>query len=272
MVSPMPTSEFLSFALELAAKAAEEVLPRFQRCGVSRKDDGTLVTEADVAAESAIRGRIRVRYPAHGILGEEQGSTDGCEDRLWVIDPIDGTKCFGLGVPKFGTLIALLEAGTPILGVIHLPMTRETVYAETGGGCWYSQNGGSGVLVRVDSKASRLADAMISISGLEGSDVRGNGRWQLARLLDRACEVEFIGDCLQYALLARGRIHAAFDTVMRPWDSAAIVPCVREAGGVVSTLDGRYDDIVFGGSLLASGNRGLHEEILEAGNGLRTRS
>jgi len=256
-------NELLSFALELAAVAAAEILPRFQACGMSRKGDGTIVTEADVAAKQAIRRHIRDRYPCHGIIAEEEGVTLGRESRQWVIDPLDGTTCYSYGVPKFGTLIALLEDGRPVIGVIHLPVTCETIYAQIGGGCWYVRNGASPRPVIIERAGLRLADARISLSGVDGCELRDTmAKWHFAGLLAQAGEVEFIGDCVQYTLVARGRFHAALDPIMQPWDSAAVVPCILEAGGVVSTLDGRYDDIVFGGSILASCGRRLHEEIL----------
>jgi histidinol-phosphatase len=264
----MANTELLTFALELAAVAAGELVPRFHACAVARKEDGTVVTEADRVAEREMRQRIRARYPSHGIIGEEEGAIPGREDRQWVIDPLDGTTWFSLGVPKFGTLIALLEEGRPVLGVIHLPITRESVYAEIGGGCWYVRAGGRAETVRVDDTATRLSDAFVSFSGVDGSELRSpTGRWRFAGLLRRAREIEFLGDCLQYTLVARGRFHAAIDSVMQPWDSAAVVPCIREAGGVVSTLDRQYDEVVFGGSLLASSNMRLHEEMLAAING-----
>lgn len=264
----MANTEFLSFALELAAAAASEIVPRFQACDIKRKDDGSVVTDADCAAEREICRRIRARFPSHGIIGEEEGVSTWREHWQWVVDPIDGTMSYSLGVAKFGTLIALLEAKKPILGVVHLPMTRESLYAETGHGCWYARNGKAAQQVWVDTEAENICDARISLSGVDDSELRGKtARWRLSGLLNRAHEVEFIGDCVQYTLVARGHVHAALDSRMYPWDSAAVVPCILEAGGVVSTLDGRYDEVTFGGSLLASGNRRLHEEILNLING-----
>jgi histidinol-phosphatase len=264
----MAHSELLTFALDLAAVAAKEILPRFQMCTISQKDDGTVVTEADRVAEREMRRCIRGRYPSHGIVGEEEGATLGTTERQWFIDPIDGTMCYSLGVPKFGTLIALLEEGRPTLGVIHLPVTRESVFAEEGGGCWYVRGSSSPQLVRADPTVSSLSDAFVSLSGIEGSEKDGKAAGpRLTRLIGRPRQIEFIGDCVQYALVARGRIHAALDLFMKPWDTAAVVPCIREAGGVVSTLEGKSDQVVHGGSLVASCTRRLHEEVLAAING-----
>jgi histidinol-phosphatase len=255
----------LAFALRLAAAAAGEILPRFQLSSVETKADGSVVTDADRRAEAAMRALIRVTYPSHAILGEEEGKTAGDEKHEWVLDPIDGTASFVLGVPKFGTLVALLEDGLPRLGVVHLPFTSETLYAECGAGCWYTCGGHEPEPVRVDQSAARLETALISVGGVERSEIRCGKlppQFRLTGLLRQAKRVQFVGDCIQHMLVARGRLHAALDTVMSPWDSAALVPCIQEAGGIVSTASGVTENVTFGGSLLTSANPVLHEAIL----------
>ena len=260
----------LRFALELARAAAQEIVPRFQRYFGSRttvttKKDGSVVTEADLAAERVMRRMISERYSGDGILGEEEGVSPGSRDRTWVIDPIDGTSSFSLGLAEFGTLVALMEGRTPVLGVIHFPVASESIYAETGGGCWRVGESGEAEQVRVDDSVTRLTDASISVSHVEGSELRGSlANWRSARLISAARQLYFIGDCVQYGVLVRGHIHAALDAVMQPWDVAALLPCIYEAGGVASTVDGNCVDLVFGGSLLASSSRTLHDEILSA--------
>ena len=256
----------LSFALRLAGAAEEEILARFGSARVSTKEDGSEVTVADRCAEATMRALIRETYPSHGVLGEEEGQTRGTENYQWVLDPIDGTACYSLGIPKFGTLVALLEGPVPRLGVVHLPFTAETLYAERAKGCWYVRRGQKPKRVHVDTTVARLDAAYVSLSGLEHSEIaaaKWPQRFRLGPLICAANRVEFIGDCIQHMLVARGRLHAALDAVMHPWDSAAIVPCIQEAGGVVSTMDGRTDDIAFGGSLLSSCSLPLHNRILE---------
>ena len=130
-------SEYLHFALRLAQEAAKEILPRFDACDVSRREDGSVVTEADWAAETTMRVYIEERYPNHQILCEEGGASGGGGSKQWVLDPIDGTASFARGRPEFGTLVGLLTGGRPQLGVVHLPVTEETLFAEVGAGCWY---------------------------------------------------------------------------------------------------------------------------------------
>lgn len=263
-------SPFLTFALELAKVAASEALKRFYSHTVSSKDDGSLVTDADRLAERKMRGLIIERYASHGILGEEEGELKGSDDYQWVLDPIDGTASFVLGIPKFGTLIALLEQGNPRLGVIHLPVTQETLYAEVGMGCWYVRGDTNPILTRVNRSVTPLKDATISLSGVDCSELRKGMSKQnclLGGLIRDVGCIEFVGDCVQHMLVAKGNLHVALDSVMQPWDSAAIIPCIREAGGVVSTLQGEYENVVFGGSLLSSCDSQLHEEVLGMING-----
>jgi histidinol-phosphatase len=264
-------SPLLSFALTLATAARDEILPRFQSTTVDAKADGSEVTEADRYAEAMMCALIREKYPSHGILGEEEGKTNGIENYQWVLDPIDGTTWFVLGIPRFGTLVALLEGRKPRLGVIHLPVTAETLYAECGKGCWYTRKGREPERVRVDSGTMALETAFVSVSGIDNSDICPGDQtkqYRLSQLIRQANRVEFVGDCIQHMLVARGYLHAALDTVMYPWDSAAIVPCIQEAGGIVSTMDGYKDDVVFGGSLLTCCSPPLHETILSLPNTL----
>lgn len=263
-------SDRLRFALTLAERAAREILARFPIDSVEFKADGTEVTEADRAAESVMREVILAEYPEHGILGEEAGETAGRGTHTWVLDPIDGTAWFGLGIPKFGTLIALLEDRTPVLGVIHLPVSGETLYAERGEGTWYRRGSAEARRVSVDPKVTGLDAAFVSSAGVHNSEIVPGARtppFRLTQVIRRAARFRFVGDCVQHMLVAKGMLHAALDPVMMPWDSAAIVPCVREAGGEVSTMDGDTRDIVFGGSLLTASSPELHRQILELVNG-----
>lgn len=258
---------FLDFALELALVAEAQILPHYQNCVINTKPDGTEVTEADHQAERAIRKMIGQRFPDHGILGEEFGLQAPHETPYqWVIDPLDGTAWFALGTPMFGTLIALLEDRQPLLGVIHFPVLQETVYAAKGLGCWFKARGAAPQRVAVNAVTS-LKDAVVSASGAHSSDffsTDGEVAYRLSALMNQAGKFRFCTDCLQYALLCRGRVHVGMDPIMNPWDSAAIVACVEEAGGIISTLSGDSDDVVFGGSLLASCGPALHEAALRA--------
>jgi len=261
----VPLSDLLAFALDLARAAEGAILPRYRTARVSLKSDGTEVTDADREAEALMRRLIGERFPAHAILGEEFGpSGELGAAYCWVLDPIDGTASFTLGLPLFGTLVALLEAGEPVLGVIHLPAMGETVYAARGQGCWF--RAGAEPPVRVHAAAPvPLAEAVVSSTGPHSSDIQwqpGQIPYRLSALIRSVRKFRFVGDCVQHALVCRGKLHAAVDTIMSPWDVAALVPCVEEAGGKVTTLAGERRNLLAGGSLLASCGSPLHEEAL----------
>ncbi len=262
--------EYIDFALELALAAADVILPFYQGTfDVEMKDDRSPVTEADRRAEALMRERIEQRYPEHGILGEEFGEKRSASKLKWILDPIDGTVSFVNGVPLFGTLVALAEAGEPLLGVIHFPALNETVWAAKGRGCFYGKKPAA---VR---RCERLADAVVCASGMHGTDVEiinnPNGPFDdeldekpvvaLSALIRRANNFRGWGDCYGHALVATGRADVMVDPVMSPWDIAALVPVIEEAGGKVTDLDGNRDGIIESGSLVSTAGA-IHEEVL----------
>lgn len=259
-------AELLEIALQMANAAAVRIMSHFRRCDADYKPDGSEVTIADREAETIIRDMIKQRFPDHDILGEEFGDSGAHTGRpRWVIDPIDGTTSFTWGIQAFGTLIALLEGSEPVLGVIHMPALEETVYARKGGGCWFKAGRCEPERVRV-AACAKLGDALVSASGVHATDIGPESdapAYRLSAVLRRARKVRFCGDCLQHALVCRGRIHAAIDTVMQPWDIAALVPCIEEAGGVATSLTGERENVVFSGSLLTSANGHIHRELIE---------
>jgi histidinol-phosphatase len=260
----MPTrrEDLLAFALELARAAERVILPLYQQCAVSLKADGSEVTEADRGAEAVMRTMIADRFPDHAILGEEQGGAVAPASERWILDPIDGTTSFAAGVPLFGTLVAFLEEGEPVVGVMHYPVLGETVFAARGSGCHYQRGGNPASRVKV-ARAVPLREALVSSTGVHGSDIQpGAVAYRLTPVIRGARKFRFFSDCVQHGLVCRGNINVAIDTIMQPWDIAALVPCVEEAGGVATTLDGRREGLVFGGSLISSCDRALHDEVL----------
>jgi histidinol-phosphatase len=262
----MPREELLHFALELAEAAAERIEPRYRRCEASLKADGSEVTDADREAELAMRALIAERHPDHAVMGEEFASSASREaDHLWVLDPIDGTASFTLGVPLFGTLVGLLERGEPTVGVIHIPALHETLYATAGGGCWHRQGDSPPTRVHVVS-APTLAESAVSATALHSSDLTcepGQKPYRLSAYARGARKFRFVTDCFQHLLVCRGSLQAALDTLMKPWDVAALVPCIREAGGKATTADGDEAGVIWGGSLLSSCGEPLHSELVE---------
>jgi histidinol-phosphatase len=249
--------ELLGFALELADGADTIAMRHFRRdLKIDRKPDRTYVTQADTGIEKALRERIEQRYPDHGILGEEFGSTAG-RDTRWIIDPIDATHSFMRGLPMFATLIGLERAGEMVLGVISAPAMRERWHAVRGGGAWSGRR-----QLRVSSIAS-LADSQIfyasrtafaAVGKTAGFDAVVQASWR-----DRG-----FGDFWGYALVAEGTGEAMIEPELYPWDLAAPLILIEEAGGRLTDFNGNRT--YSGGSAVASNGR-VHEEVLSRLNG-----
>ncbi len=266
------TNEKLEFALELARAAEAVILPAFRNSTVQIKSDGTEVTDADKNAEAVMRRLIGQRFPDHEVLGEEHGGpSEPIRKPLWVLDPIDGTTSFALGLPLFGTLIAYLENGEPLVGVIHFPAMGETMYAAKGTGCWFQLRGDGPPRQVRTSQTANIADAFVAAGGTKPSDIepsRPGNVCKLSQLIRLPRKFRFISDCVQHSLVAQGRIDAAVDPEMNPWDIAALIPCVEEAGGVISDLSGVRENLTWKTSLLSSSSAVLHAQILHALNGV----
>jgi histidinol-phosphatase len=259
-------TEILDFALALSREAGQFILPLWKNLAVEYKPDGSEVTEADRGAEQLLRRRLAERFPDHAIMGEEFGGAAVRDaEHLWLIDPVDGTASFAIGLPLFGTLIGYLNRGEPRVGVIGAHALGETIYAAAGHGCWYHRNGSVAQRVRTSS-VTEPADAYVISTSIEHTDLdpRSPKRSvRLSRLYNQARRFRWSGDCINYALLCQGRIDVAIDPRMNPWDIAAIAPCVREAGGALTSTDGN-DDVVWQSSLVASATPELHANVLEA--------
>jgi histidinol-phosphatase len=264
---PEPSlTEILDFARALSREASKVILPLWKNVAVDHKADGSEVTAADREAEQLLRKRIAGRYPDHAILGEEFGG-DRVRDaeHLWLLDPIDGTASFAIGLPTFGTLIGYLRRSEPCVGVIGAHALGETTYAANGHGCWHQRDESGPQRVRT-SAAAELVDAFVVSTGLDHTDLdprHPNPSVSLSSLYRQARRFRWSGDCINYSLLCQGRVDVALDPRMHPWDIAAIVPCVREAGGVATSLDGN-GNVVWQPDLVASANPALHARVLQS--------
>lgn len=255
--------ERLEFARKLAAAAEQEILPRFRQTTARLKADGSEVTDADLAAEQAVRALLEKHAPQDAVLGEEfgGGATDG--ERVWIIDPIDGTQAFALGVPTFGALIGYAEHGKPVLGVMTFPALNQIVFAAKGLGCRMTINGGDPVTLR-GGTVDKLADAHVSATSLLGSSTMADDGLNLGAVVKRARRFRFVGDCLQHALVCAGRLDAAIDLLAAPWDICAVIPCLEEAGCIAADVRGESAGVLTSGSLMSSGAPALMSEIAAA--------
>ena len=218
---------------------------------VEIKADGSPVTIADRAAETAARAWVQARFPGDGILGEELGEERPGAPRRWIIDPIDGTKSFVRGTPLWGSLVALCEGDRVLAGAAYFPAVNELVAAAPGAGCWWN-----GSRCRV-SPVSTLAEATVLTTDERFPErpERADGWRALAR---SAAVSRTWGDCFGYLLVATGRAEAMCDGMMSVWDAAALQPIIEEAGGVFTDWLGVAT--AFGGSAIAT-NRLLADDV-----------
>ena len=247
-------------AAEAAVDVAGAVIRPFFRARLSAelKSDHSPVTIADRTAEQAMRAVLAERFPAHGILGEEFGH-DRPESRLcWVLDPIDGTRAFITGRPVFGTLVALLQDGQPLLGVIDQPVTGERWIGAAGRKTVFRGKLGGVAGCR---PCATLGEAELSCTGPGMLVLEGDmPRWQ--HLADVVRRVSWGGDCYAYGLLALGHIDVIAEVTMKLWDWAALVPVIEGAGGKITDWSGQPLRPDGDGRVLAVGDPGLLDAAL----------
>lgn len=227
----MNLEPFCLFAAELAHASGDLIRPLFGRYDVKveLKEDESPVTIADKKAEILMREMIERRFPTHGIIGEEGGATDEKAEWVWVLDPIDGTKSFAANVPLFGTLIALLHQGKPIVGAIHQPILRQLMIGTD------EKTTLNGEIVRMREIDSLAESTLLTTDFLRCDRMKGEA-W--CRLSSQARTVRTWGDCYGYLLLASGWADVMVDPKMALWDVAALIPIVRGAGGKISNWTG----------------------------------
>jgi histidinol-phosphatase len=251
-LTPREVHAMLPRIFAALAQADEITLGHLHNVKISHKADGSEVTVADKAAERLLHKHLRSAWPSDAVLGEEYGGKLVRTGRCWLIDPIDGTASYVLGLPMFGTLVSLLIDGEPVFGCIHLPALKETTYAAQGFGCWLTREGSRPRRVRV-APPRALAASQVGLTSVKESDLaRRRGPWRLTALARTAGRLHLVGDCVQYALLCRGMLDAAVDPLMKPWDIGAIAPCIIEAGGSISDLNGESTHIVERSSFVAA--------------------
>ena len=252
----MANSARLDTALEAARRASALIRAAYgQAIPAQEKDDGSPVTEADIAAEHAIRETVQSRFPDDGFYGEETAADRLDAEHLWLVDPIDGTKSFVRGYPMFSTQIAWMKRGQLQLGVSCAPAYGETAWAERGAGAFMD---GKPLAV---SRVARIERATLSTGNLRS--LAGRAQWDaFGRLVQRLDRIRGFGDFLHYHLLAAGKIDVVLESDIHVLDIAALTVIVEEAGGRVTDLEGAPVGLDTR-SILAS-NGLLHEPVLEA--------
>lgn len=259
--SPFTLADDLAVALTLAHEADLIAIDRYraQDLDVQLKPDRSEVTDADTRVERMIREHLAQARPGDPILGEEFGGGDPhAPGRQWIIDPIDGTANFVRGVPIWGLLLSLVVDGVPQVGVVSMPAMGRRWWAATGHGAWAEVEGQPARRIRV-SGIDDLAAATFSYNSIQQWDEAGRVDQVVA--LGRAVgRTRAFGDAWSYMLLAEGAIDIAGEFGLKPWDLAALVPIVREAGGTITDIAGgdRLDDQ----SVIAT-NGALHRSVLD---------
>lgn len=249
----------LQFALKITERAAELILGHFrsQTLGIESKADDSPVTIADRGAETLMREALAQEFPEDGILGEEFDDVESRNGYRWILDPIDGTKPFIYGVPLFGTLVGIEFDGRMVAGVCRLPALDEVMYAEEGQGAWW-KIGNSAPRRAAASGEHHLANARLIFTE-PTFDIRCGRGEVLPQLLRKVRIARGWGDCFGHMLVATGRADLAIDPQMSPWDIAALIPIVREAGGSCTDWKGSENITTGDGVSVAPG---LRSEVL----------
>jgi histidinol phosphatase-like enzyme (inositol monophosphatase family) len=261
----MTAVDFAAFVEQLADVASAAILPFFRTSiGAEDKNRGGVfdpVTEADRAAEVAMRRLIKQTFPHHGLIGEEFGNDQPDADYVWVLDPIDGTKSFISGIPTWGTLIGLLHKGRPIYGMMAQHYTRERFTGNCRSATWRGPGlnhvvgerklhtrscaGLAAATLMTTSPLLFTAEKLVNFRRVEAS----------VRLSRYGC------DCYAFAMLAAGFVDCVIESGVQPYDIAPLIPIIEGAGGIVTTWSG--GDAAQAGDVVATGDPTLHETVLK---------
>lgn len=250
---PSPLETAVSIARESGA-LLNDFLAR--RIGFELKGDFDLVTEADRASEKLVVQRLRAAFPTHSIVAEEGGGQTGTSEYVWYVDPLDGTTNFAHGFPIFNVTLALERAGELIAGVVFDPTRNELFSAELGGGAWLNGN-----RIHVSS-AKRLEDTLVATgfpSRKRHLNVNVHFYYQLAMLTHGVRRAG--AAAIDLAYVACGRLDAFWEFGLNPWDMAAGILLVKEAGGACSGMKG--EPVSLRGPHLLADNGLVHEAAIE---------
>ncbi|RMG39659.1 MAG: inositol monophosphatase [Planctomycetota bacterium] len=249
---------YCEVARRAAEAGAERLLEWAGRFSVREKSRANLVTEADFASQKAIAEVLLRHFPGHALYGEEglRAGPEHAEFR-WLIDPLDGTSNYVHGFPYYAVSIGLEYRGRLVLGVVLDPNRGETFWGWTDGGAWCN-----GRRIRT-SDHDALKQALVVASLPVGVDATHYAVRRFLAVFPRAQALQRTGSAaLNLVGVAAGRIDAFFSSSLKPWDMAAGVVIVREAGGRVTRQDGGEFD-VYRSDLLASNGTRLHQELVE---------
>jgi histidinol phosphatase-like enzyme (inositol monophosphatase family) len=251
-----PQNNLNSFIKHLASGSGRIIKSYYRTpINVDTKEDNSPVTIADKKAEEFLRESIMKEFPDHGIIGEEFGETNPGAEYKWVLDPIDGTKSFICGTPLFGTLIALLQNGSPVLGVINFPILDELLIGDNTAAALNDEP----VKVR---KCPDISDAVLLTTDIKSYEAY-QSRKALDNLISKVKMLRGWGDCYGYYLVATGYADIMIDPIMSVWDIMALIPVIKGAGGIITDFKG--NDPARGTSIVAASSF-IHSEVIEVLN------
>lgn len=252
--------DLIETAHALADAARVSILPWFRKAGLSasnKAEEGfDPVTQADRAAEEAMRAVLAERRPTDAILGEEFGRSEGSSGITWVLDPIDGTRAFLSGTPTWGVLIAASDEDGPFLGIIDQPYTQERFVGGPGVADWTGPHGGAALATRATVS---LSEAILFTTFPEVGSAEEGAAFR--RVADQAKLVRYGMDCYAYALLAAGQIDLVIEAGLQAYDIQAPIAVIEAAGGVVTDWQG--GPAHHGGRALAAANAEIHAAALD---------
>ncbi len=253
----MSQADDIAIAIALADAAGAAIRPFFRAPHeIDTKADASPVTEADKAAELAMRAIIEARLPGDGIIGEEYGAHRPEAARQWVLDPIDGTRSFIAGRPIFGTLIALMQDGWPVLGIIDQPISGER---------WIGAMGQPTTLNGRPVSTRRCRDLDQAILATTGPQYfPGHSGEHFSILAGQCRDTVWGGDCYNYALLSTGHVDIVVEAGLKLHDLAALVPVVEGAGGRVCDWSGEPLTDASEGDVIAIGDPARLDDVIEA--------
>jgi myo-inositol-1(or 4)-monophosphatase len=246
--------EYSLFARNLAELSGKIIKSYFRSdITIDTKADMSPVTIADKKAEELMRNLIMKNYPDHGIIGEEFGSHNEKAEYQWIIDPIDGTKSFICGAISFGTLIALTKNGRPIIGVINQPVLNQFLIGDNESALL------NDVAVKVSGRTKLSDSVLLTTDHLNIQKYQDIDKFN--SLIHKVKLYRNWGDCYGYYLVATGFADIMIDPEMSIWDSMALIPVIRGAGGTITDYHG--NDPVSGKSIIATGSAEIHKEIIK---------
>jgi len=263
----MTAIDFEKFIERLADVSGEAILPFF-KTSLSAEDKSLggvfdPVTEADRAAELAMRQLISDSFPSHGIIGEEFGSSNAEAEYVWVLDPIDGTKSFICGFPTWGTLIGLTHRGHACYGMMSQPFIRERFYGDGRAAYWRGPARMTGGIEERRKLSVRACPSLEKATLMTTSPllIEPEQREAFHNVEKKVRMSRYGGDCYAYCALAAGHVDLIIETGINAYDIVALIPIIEGAGGIITTWQG--EAATNGGRIVAAGDRRTHKQALE---------